>query len=302
MARRQPGGTQTDFEQHKYHTLGLLYFLQNDIEVPANIQKEAKSLGLPKDEWKETGHFSHFLYVREGRRMIGEYVFTEKDALNAPNGVRAPLHKTSIAVGDYALDCHAVKKADQYYPEIPEGAFDLPTVPYQIPYGVILPQKVDNLLVPVAVSASHVGFSTLRMEPAWTALGQAAGLAAVQAIKTRKAVQLIDVSALQKRLHELGAITGYFSDISPSSPSFKITQYFGNQGYFHVVKKIEDVVFTWPESSHSLGSPAYPNHEAKLSEIIDGDTAIKWIAMLSDETQKQKAKQDPLLKPDGKLT
>lgn len=290
------------FDRHKYHTLGMLYFLQNDKEVPDNIQKEAKSYGLPLDEWKETDNFTPFLYVREGRRMVGEYVFTEKDALNAPNSIRAPLQKTSIAVGDYALDCHAVKKPDQYYPEIPEGAFDLPTVPYQIPFGVILPKKVDNLLVPVAVSASHVGFSTLRMEPTWAALGQASGLAAVQAIKTNKSVQQIDVSQLQKRLHELGAITTYFSDVLPGSPYFKAAQYFGNQGYFHKVKKIENVVFAWPASSHGLGSPAYPNHQANLDKIIDEDTADNWLSMLNHEEQKQKAKTDALLKPNGKIT
>lgn len=290
------------FERHKYHTLGMLYFLQNDNEVPEHIQKEARLYGLPIDEWQETDHFTPLLYIREGRRMIGQYIFTEKDALNAPNSIRSPLHKTSIAVGDYALDCHAVRKPDQYYPDIPEGAFDLPSVPYQIPFGVIVPQKVDNLLVPVAVSASHVGFSTLRMEPVWAALGQASGLAAVQAIKTNRKVQQIDVSRLQKRLHELGAITTYFSDISPDSPFFRVAQYFGNQGYFHAIKKVEDVTFSWPESSHRLGSPAYPNHQADLGEIIDEDIANKWLNMLSNETQKQKAKADPLLKPDGILT
>ncbi len=290
------------FERHKYHTLGMLYFLQNDKEVPEHIQKEAKSYGLPLDEWKETDHFTPLLYVREGRRMIGEYVFTEKDALNAPNSIRTPLHKSSIAVADYALDCHAVRKPDQYYPEIPEGAFDLPTVPYQIPYGVILPKKVDNLLVPVAVSASHVGFSTLRMEPTWTALGQAAGLAAVQAIKTRRNVQQIDVSTLQKRLHELGAITTYFSDVLPDSSYFSVAQYFGNQGYFHEVKNISNVIFSWPASSHAFGAPAYPNHQANLDKIIDEDTADKWLSMLNHEKKKQKARMDPLLKPDGKIT
>ncbi len=97
--------------------------------------------------------------------MIGEFVFTERDSQSPLNSVRAPLHKDSVAVGDYPLDCHAVRNPDSYYPEIPEGGFVFPTVPYQIPYGVMVPKNVDGLLVPVAVSASHVGFSTIRMEP-----------------------------------------------------------------------------------------------------------------------------------------
>lgn len=290
------------YDRHKYHTLGLFYFLQTDSEVPEPIRAEARRYGLPNDEWPETDHFTPLLYVREGRRMVGEYVFTEHDALNAPGSIRTPLHKTSIAVGDYSLDCHAVKKPDNLHPGIPEGAFSSPTVPYQIPYEIMLPKTVDGLLVPVAVSASHVGFATLRMEPTWTALGQAAGLAAALAINETTEVRDVDRSQLQANLHGARAITVYVPDVDPQSPQFKATQYFGTRGFFNDLINPATATFSWPKSAHQLGAPSYPNHEVGPEKVMDPELATRWLTRLNDREARVRASADPKLQPDGKLT
>ena len=106
------------------------------------------------------------------------------------------------------------------------------TRPYQIPYRIMVPELVDGLLVPVAASTTHVAFSTIRMEPTWMALGQAAGVAAHLAIEGQKQPREIDVDRLQQLLIEKGQILTYFKDLDPSDPAHRAGQYFGTKGFF----------------------------------------------------------------------
>ncbi len=153
--------------------------------------------------------------------------------MQSPNDARAVLHTDSIAIGDYVHNCHGPGRAGTRFDGGHAGEFYKPVPPYQIPYNVIAPRKTENLLVPVACSASHFGFGALRLEPIWCSLGQAAGWAASQSIKQALPVQQIDVAQLQHQLHRDRSATTYFSDLPPDSPDFMSVQWFALRGGFH---------------------------------------------------------------------
>lgn len=207
----------------KDYTLGLLWFAQNDHELPGHFRQAVKSWGLSKNEYTDNNNFPRQVYVREGRRFEGLYFFTANDALPVTRGERPPVHPTSITASHYALDSHAARKRESGRVHL-DGFISYPTQPYTVPYGVIVPKTVKNLLFPVPVSGSHIGFSTLRMEPCWMALGQAAGTAAALAIDSNRPVQEIDISKLQDRLIANGATLVYFRDLTPDSPRFAEAQ------------------------------------------------------------------------------
>lgn len=190
------------------YTEGLFYFAQNDPELPQWFREECAKWGWAKDEYIENGHFPRQMYVREGRRMKGKYIFTANDALPLNNG-RPPVHKDSITASHYALDSHAVRKREPGRAHL-DGFLSYPCSPYTVPYRVIVPDApLSNLLAPVPVSATHIGFSTLRMEPCWMALGQAAGVAAAICLDNKVAAENIDISKLQHQLLNQGAVLFY---------------------------------------------------------------------------------------------
>jgi len=193
---------------HLHHTRDFLYFLANDPAVPASVRTEVQRWGLPADEFADTGHLPHQLYVREARRMVGELVLTEHDL------VRASAQHDVIALGSYHLDVREVQRNWQWVPEHPravgmvvtEGYLSVPVPVYPIPYRALVPRFADcsNLVVPVCLSASHVAFSSVRMEPQYQMLGHAAGLAAALAARDGRAVQDVDVPTLQQKLRDTG--------------------------------------------------------------------------------------------------
>ncbi|HEX6499090.1 MAG TPA: FAD-dependent oxidoreductase [Micromonosporaceae bacterium] len=195
---------------HRDHTGDFLWFLANDPAVPASVRAELARWGLPADEFTDTGHLPHQLYVREARRMIGEYVLTEHDL------VRAWTQYDVVAMGSYHLDVREVQRVWRWVPEHPrpvamvfnEGYLSVPVPPYPIPYRSLVPRYADcvNLLVPVCVSASHVAFSSIRMEPQYQMTGHVAGLAAVLALRDDRPVQAVDVPLLQSRLRDAGQV------------------------------------------------------------------------------------------------
>lgn len=189
------------------YTLGLFYFAQNDDEVPKWYRNSVKGWGLARDEYEENDFFPRQVYVREGRRMHGEYIFTSNDALPDGSGpdTRPHIHSDSVTSSHYALDSHGVRKREKDRVHL-DGMVSYRTPqPYTVPYGVMVPIKsagVKNVLAPVPVSASHIGFSTLRMEPCWMALGQAAGTAVALLLHRggTEAVHDIDIDKLQMNL------------------------------------------------------------------------------------------------------
>ena len=214
----------------KDYTLGLFWFAQNDPELPEHFRKAMLEWGLAKDEYQDNEYFPRQVYVREGRRFEGVYFFTAKDALPTAPGKRPPLHDSSVTASHYALDSHAARKREAGRVHL-DGFISYPTAVYTVPLGVILPRNVDNLLLPVPVSGSHIGFSTLRMEPCWMALGQAAGITASLAIDRKVAVQDVDMSILQDLLIDQKATLMYFRDLRPENTGFHLAQYMGLRGY-----------------------------------------------------------------------
>jgi hypothetical protein len=191
------------WQEHIDYQQGFYYFLANDPRVPPALQAEAREWGLARDEFADTGHWPHQLYVREARRMVGGFVATQKDLQTERT------KPDVIGMGSYNSDSHNVQRhvsAEGFV--VNEGNVEVPVQPYQIPYRVLLPKEseVVNLLVPVCFSASHVAYSSLRMEPQYMILGHAAGVAAALAVQKGVSVQAVPLADLQKTLLEEGGI------------------------------------------------------------------------------------------------
>lgn len=214
----------------KNYTLGLFWFAQHDSELPANFRNEILKWGLARDEYTDNGSFPRQVYVREGRRFEGVHFFTASDALPVGPGKRPPLHTSSITASHYALDSHGVRKREPSRAHL-DGFVSYHTEVYTVPLGVMQPKSVDNLLLPVPVSGSHIGFSTLRMEPCWMALGQAAGTVAAMAIDGKTDVRNVDMAALQEILIAQNMTLIYFRDVLVGSKDFPLVQYLGLRGY-----------------------------------------------------------------------
>ena len=187
-------------QDHVDYIQGMFWFLSHDERVPKLLRDQTKTWGLCKDEFADNNNWPYALYVREARRMIGDYVITEHDLLDE---ITKP---ESVALGSFLIDSHIVQRIlDEDGTVRDEGAFpDEPVRPYEIPYQVLTPKRseCENLLVPVCFSASHIAYCSMRMEPVYMTLGHASGVAAVQAIRSGGTVQEIDVDALQTRLLE----------------------------------------------------------------------------------------------------
>jgi hypothetical protein len=192
------------WQEHVDFNQGLLWFLCHDERVPPSLREQANTWGLCRDEFADNAHWPYALYVREARRMIGDYVMVQKDLQNE---ITKP---DSVAMGSFLIDCHIVQRilADDGTVR-DEGSFqDDPVKPYQIPYRALTPKKAEceNLLVPVCLSASHIAYCSLRMEPVYMQLGHASGVAAMMAMKHQQPVQAVDVMALQEKLREQKAV------------------------------------------------------------------------------------------------
>ncbi len=191
-------------EAHKNYQLGLLYFIQTDPRIPQKLRDRMKNYGLAKDEFLKTGNWPFYLYIREARRLVGEYVMTEHDCMNE---VETP---KPVGMGSYTLDSHNTSRfvdADGFIQNEGDVQVRLKE-PYKISYGSIVPKKsqCSNLLVPVACSASHIAYGSIRMEPVFMILGQSAATAAALAIDGNLAVQDVDYGALAAKLKRDGQI------------------------------------------------------------------------------------------------
>ena len=249
---------------------GLIWFAQNDKELPAHFRKACLEWGFAKDEYTDNDNFPRQVYVREGRRFEGEYFFTANDAIPIAPGQRPPLHRNSITASHYALDSHAVRKREPGKIHL-DGFLSYPTAVYTVPFGVIIPKGVDNLLIPVPVSGSHIGFSTLRMEPCWMAMGQAAGIAASISIDTQTKIRNVSIAMLQDKLIKQKATLFYCRDIRVDSPDFEMVQYMGLLGYL-------------------------PDWEARLDASVDAETATLWSGLSKTKVETGAPRKETLQK------
>jgi len=158
-----------------------------------------------------------------------------------------------------------------------DGFFSYPTRPYSVPYGVIVPKQVDGLLTPVPVSGTHIGFSTLRMEPCWMALGQAAGTAACLSIEDGVRPRKVNVTKLQQRLLAQGAVLIYFQDAQPGDPHYEALQFLALRGFYRPSQwqaKLNDpvpdgVAAEWIERANAERPPGYVPGKTTRGELLD---------------------------------
>jgi FAD dependent oxidoreductase len=191
------------WQDHLLYTQSFFYFIANDSKVPASLRAEVNQWGLPHDEFPDTDHWPPQLYIREGRRMVGEYVMRQADLQTERT------KSDSIGMGSYNSDSHNIQRVAMPDGTVKnEGDVQVPVEPYEIAYRSILPQRAEaeNLLVPVCLSASHAAYSSVRMEPQYMIIGQAAGVAAALAIHANTSLQDIVIPALQRELRQHGAI------------------------------------------------------------------------------------------------
>jgi hypothetical protein len=212
-------GRQKIWEAHRQFTLEFIHFLVTDPAVPANIRDHYAGVGLCRDEFADTGHFPPALYVRESRRMKGLYVISERDILHSPSKADA------IAISSFPIDSHDCQRIAFHEGGVINEGTIFPVrnettqqgYPYHVPYRSILPQpaQCSNLLVPVALSCTHVGISSLRIEGAWMIIGQSAGVAAALAAAQNVAVQDLPYAQLRARLVAQGQVLEIPSGIAP---------------------------------------------------------------------------------------
>ena len=185
-------------KEHEDYQKGLMWFLAYDPRVPVDVREKTSQWGLARDEFKDNDNWPHQIYVRESRRMIGDFVTTELHLRRIK-----PTPKT-IGMGSYNMDSHNVQRyVDENGHARNEGDIQInPGGPYPISYGAITPKASEctNLLVPVCVSSSHIAYGSIRMEPVFMILGQSAATAAVIAIDNNIDVQNVDYSILRSRL------------------------------------------------------------------------------------------------------
>jgi hypothetical protein len=211
--------------QHEAYIKGLLYFIGHDARMPENLRKEMLSWGYPKDEYIDNENFTPQLYVREARRMISAYVMTQANCLGKE------VVTDGIAMAAYTMDSHnaqriLVNKMVKNEGDVQEGGFG----PYPISYRSITPRQKEckNLLVPVCLSASHIAYGSIRMEPVFMVLAQAAATAAAMAIQTKADVQEVNVQQLQQALKTNPLADGSLPEIVVDNANTAQVQIKGN--------------------------------------------------------------------------
>ena len=256
-------------ERHKNFALGLIWFLQNDESVSEKARAGFREWGLPRDEFADHGHIPYEMYVREARRIVGRHVLTQMDGMLARGYGRTPIQPDSIATTDWYQDSHSCTKDSR-----PGFRYDGKLIlteesrPAQIPYRSLLPRGVDNLLVPVCLSATHVMWGAIRLEPVWMQTGEAAGFAAAQSVKDTQHPAAIDSDKLVRTLVERQFLVSFFNDVKVTRGDSWNTavQYFGTKGFF-------------------------AGYDARPDELLDKATAEAWVEAFA----KNDAKSAPAL-------
>ena len=291
------------YRRYLTHNVGLVWLLQNDPEVPEALRRDAQQWGWCRDEWPENGHVPRQVYVRQGRRIEGDYLLTQHDGDLDSSLERTRLQPTSISVIEWSFDPHGHHKYDPAHLGVREGYYMIPHPPFQVPYGVIVPKKIDGLLVPVACSASHVAYNALRMEPVFMALGEAAGLAAHLAIAGDVSVRRVPVGELQRLLVERRGVITYYDDLPFDHPAFAAFQWLGarglNKGYLAEPERRLSRRDGWEKLTRILQAEGQrcPTPAGELGAKLTGTEMVQWLI----EAGGRKV-DAPSLPPDQALT
>ncbi len=204
------------FQDHVTYQLGLFWFLANDPDLPRPIREEMNEWGLPRDEFPESGGWPHQLYIREARRMVSDFVMTEHQC------VAARPAEDPIGLAAYTMDSHNCQRIVHGGRVLNEGNVEIHGFPpYGISYRAIVPRESEcaNLLVPVCLSASHIAYGSIRMEPVFMVLGQSAALAAVMALENKCPVQRIEYAALRRVLRSENQVLEWTPGENPHAAS-----------------------------------------------------------------------------------
>ncbi len=206
---------ETIVKDHESYQKGLMWTLANHPRVPRKIKDEMARWGLAKDEFTDNGNWPHQIYVREARRLVGDYVQTELDCRRKRDTPQ------SVGMGSYNMDSHNCARY------VTPGGFvqnegdvqESPGGPYKISYKSIVPKtgECPNLLVPVCLSCSHIAYGSIRMEPVFMVLGQSAATAAALAIDSRVGVQQVNYAKLRERLLADGQVLEYTAPPRPGA-------------------------------------------------------------------------------------
>lgn len=269
--------------RHRDFALGLMWFLQNDESVPQKQREGFREWGLARDEFSDHGHIPYEMYVREARRIVGRHVFTEHDNSLAKDYARTPIMPDSIAITDWYMDSHACTTDSR-----PGFHYDGKLIlteesrPAQIPYRALLPQGVDNLLVPVCLSATHIAWGAIRLEPVWMQTGEAAGLAAALSQQRGTTPARLDPELLVKALVERRQLVSFFNDIKVDAEDDRIpaVQYLGTKGFFADYDArldepaSESVIRLWKEGVEKLrGGTLDPRDLARRIHAVAAEPA-----------------------------
>jgi hypothetical protein len=296
-------------KRHRDFDLGLWYFLQNDEAVPKETQERARQWGLALDEFVDNDNFPYEMYVREARRITGRYIFTEHDASLAPGLNRAPIHTDSIAIADWAMDSHECTMERQLGSG-GDGAVLLheKSRPAQIAYRILLPERLDNLLVPLCMSTTHVGWGTVRVEPTLMHIGEVAGFAAALAHREGTTPGDLSVPKLQQTLVENRVMISFFNefDMQTARPWVAAVQYLGTKGFFDNYDARPEAPLTlpvarvWAQIFGKLIAEKYdPNESARAvaKASIQADhpiTAAQFLELLRKELGYRDLDPQPL--------
>ncbi|MEZ6047562.1 MAG: FAD-dependent oxidoreductase [Planctomycetaceae bacterium] len=302
--------------QHIEATSGLLYWRQHDPSVPEEIRRAWQEYGLPRDEFPDNNHVPYEIYARETRRIVGRTTFTEHDAQLSEDFDRAPVHADSITVSEWFLDSHACTPTT-VDGDADEGMVMLKnqTFPGQISYLTMLPNNYDNLLVPVCLSSSHVGWGTIRLEPTWMSLGEAAGIAFAMSRSAGNKPAEIDTRQLVSELANRRFLLTFFNDIEGKSQTewYPAIQYLGTQGYFSTYHALPEAFISsrladqWIHFlQRQISKPdqkVLPNQQAnevreaekqEQSETITGVEFTRRIKAMLADSEKTELKPVPL--------
>ncbi len=192
-------------QAHEDYIRGFLTFLATDSRVPQNVRTEMQQWGLCKDEFQDTGGWPHTMYIREARRMLGAYVMTEKNCRQTETPADA------VGLGAYNMDSHNCRRIVQNGAARNEGDVQVGVQPYPVSYRAIIPRggECTNLWVPVALSATHIAYGSIRMEPVFMILGQSAASAACLAIDAKVPAQNVDYTKLRAQLLKDGQVLAW---------------------------------------------------------------------------------------------
>lgn len=275
-------------QQYKDEVNGLLYYRQNDPSLPAELREHWRKYGLAKDEFPDNDHIPYDLYVREARRLKGKVVFTQHDALLAEGLHRAPIHTDSIIATDWFLDSHAC--TERTIPGSKEEGHVMlrsETVPGQVPLALLFPNEPANLIVPVCLSASHIGWGALRLEPVWMSVGEAAAWLLIQAVRQKVDPPAVNADMLIRHLAQQRFLLSFFNDMEgrESASWYPAVQYLGTKGFFGSYDSRADQKLTttlagrWTEQLKNWRDTGNwkANEEAKQTlkaESMDGDPVL----------------------------